>query len=59
MCKVYNIVKIVLSIQFKPEKIDSIYDDAKLYYECGDYATASQYLNLHNELVPTTDKVLH
>ena len=43
--------------QFKPEMIDSIYDYAKLYYECGDYSTASQYLNLHNELVPSTDKV--
>jgi len=41
---------------FKPEMIDSIYDYAKLYYECGDYSTASQYLNLHNELVPSTDK---
>jgi translation initiation factor 3 subunit E len=40
----------------KPEMIDSIYDYAKLYYECGDYSTASQYLNLHNELVPSTDK---
>lgn len=37
--------------------VDSIYDFAKLYYECGDYSTASQYLNLHNELVPSTDKV--
>lgn len=37
--------------------IDSIYDYAKLYYECGDYSTASQYLNLHNELVPSSDKV--
>ena len=37
--------------------IDLIYDYAKLYYECGDYSTASQYLNFHNELVPTTDKV--
>ncbi|OXA62558.1 eukaryotic translation initiation factor 3 subunit E-B [Folsomia candida] len=41
---------------FKPEMIDSIYDYAKLYYECGDYSTASQYLNLHNELVPSSDK---
>jgi len=41
---------------FKTEMIDQIYDYAKLYYECGDYSTASQYLNLHNELVPTTDK---
>jgi len=47
---------LVKNHEFKPERIDSIYDDAKLYYECGNYQTASQLLNLHNELVPTTDK---
>jgi len=42
--------------EFKPEMIDMIYDYAKFYYECGDYSTASQYLNFHNELVPPSDK---
>jgi len=47
---------LVKTHDFKVEQVDSIYDYAKLYYDCGDYSTASQYLNLHNELVPTSDK---
>jgi len=47
---------LVKNHEFRTDMIDSIYDYAKLYYDCGDYSTASSYLNLHNELVPSTDK---
>ena len=37
--------------------IDTLYDCAKLQYECGNYHGAAEYLYFYRILVPTTDRV--
>jgi len=42
--------------EFQPELLDTVYDFAKMLYECGNYSGAADYLYFHRLLVLPSDK---
>jgi len=47
---------VVKRYDFKPELLDTVYEFAKLLYECGNYSGAAEYLYFHRLLVGPSDK---